>query len=638
MDKWFFQERTAKLNLMPVEYELCASLSWLSSIRWIAGLSVIGATWLVGAALDVGLAKLPLTLIGISILIYNTIFWRWLTSIQCDLSGTSSTPRILAWLQIIGDWIAMILLIHYSGGIESPAIMFLLPHTILAAILLSPRETLIAAIIPSLLMTGLAALEYMEYIPHVFVEGLLPFTLHRNLTFILGVLGFFISTMFISAHLVTRTTRRMRIRESEMLQLSQELHEAYNRLHSLHESGQTVTSTLELQEVLDRLTQSTTEVMESKGCTIRLLEENGTSLCLASTYGLSEEYLQKGCLLVNQNPLVREVLSGEIIAVGDITTENRLQFPMEAIAEGIKSTLTAPLNGREGPLGIIRVYCVKKMRYTEEDKQFLGTVASQGSIAIQNAMAYKAVRNLEEAKRKFILMVTHELRSPVGVVRSLLRTLTGGYAGDLSSLQLDMTERALRRADFLQTLIDDLLDLAAERTGLKIQKHIEAVDLASVLDNVIERYSIPAEEKNIIIKRNIDRSKPLIIEANTADIDRAITNIVSNATKYTPVGGQVSFHLQHNALNAELEIADSGIGIPKDALPHLFEEFYRAPNAKAQIKEGTGLGLIITKDIITLYGGIIRVSSQEGKGTTFTILLPLSQTDKVQKPLLSHVT
>ena len=163
--------------------------------------------------------------------------------------------------------------------------------------------------------------------------------------------------MFVSAYLVTRTTRSLRIRESEMLQLSQELHEAYSRLQTLYESGQTVTSTLELQEVLDRLTQSTTEVMKTKACTIRLLQETGASLCLVSTFGLSEEYFQKGCLLVDQNPLVREVLSGKIIAVGDIATEDRLQYPMEAQAEGIKSTLTAPLLGRDGPLGIIRVYC-----------------------------------------------------------------------------------------------------------------------------------------------------------------------------------------------------------------------------------------------------------------------------------------
>ncbi len=623
MDKWLSKEHTAALNLMPVEYELCASLSWLSNLRWIAGLSVIAATWLVGYALDVTLALLPLTLIGIGILIYNTVFWRWLTRIQCDLSGTSSTPHILAWMQIVADWIAMILLIHYSGGIESPAIMFLLLHTILAAILLSPKETFVAATIPSLLMIGLAAMEYNGFVPHVAVKGLLPSTLYQNLNYILGVLSFFICTMCVSAYLVTRTTRRLRIRESEMLQLSHELQEAYRRLQTLYESGQAVTSTLELQEVLDRLTQSTAEVMKTKGCTIRLLQEAGTSLCLVSTFGLSEEYLQKGCLLVNQNPLVREVLSGKIITVGDIAKEDRLQYPMEALAEGFKSTLTAPLLGHDGPLGIIRVYCTSQMCFTEDDEHFLSTVASQGSIAIQNAMAYQAMQNLEEAKRKFILMVTHELRSPVSVVRSLLRTITGGYAGELSTLQLDLTQRALRRADFLQTLIDDLLDLAAEKTGFKIQEKIEAVDLAGILNKVIERYSIPAEEKKISIITNIDQAQPFLIQANSAEIDRAINNIISNAIKYTPEEGKVNINLSHSTLNAKLDIADSGIGIPKDALPHLFEEFYRASNAKAQIKEGTGLGLIITKDIVTRYDGTIQVSSEEGKGTVFTILLPL---------------
>ncbi len=141
-----------------------------------------------------------------------------------------------------------------------------------------------------------------------------------------------------------------------MVQLGQDLQLAYGRLEALYQSAQAVGSTLELQEVLDRLTRSTTEVMAVKGCTIRLLHETSTQLCLASTYGLSEEYLQKGCLLVEQNPLVRQVLAGEVVSVPDITADSRLQYPAEAAAEGIRSTLTAPLVGKSGPLGIIRIY------------------------------------------------------------------------------------------------------------------------------------------------------------------------------------------------------------------------------------------------------------------------------------------
>jgi signal transduction histidine kinase len=191
-----------------------------------------------------------------------------------------------------------------------------------------------------------------------------------------------------------------------------------------------------------------------------------------------------------------------------------------------------------------------------------------------------------------------------------------------------MAQRALRRANYLQTLIDDLLDLAAEKTGLKNGETVEIIDLVSIVEKVLNRYAIPAEEKNIHIQNDIEPNQDFNVEANTIDIDRAITNIVSNAIKYTPENGNINIRLTNSDNIAEIAITDTGIGIPEEALPHLFEEFYRAPNAKAQIKEGTGLGLIITKDIVTRYGGTIRVSSREGEGSTFTILLPLTEEQK----------
>jgi signal transduction histidine kinase len=342
-------------------------------------------------------------------------------------------------------------------------------------------------------------------------------------------------------------------------------------------------------------------------------------------YGLSEDYLQKGCLLVNQNPLVSQVLSGEVIYIPDITKDDRLQYPAEAAAEGIRATITAPLPGKAGPLGIIRIYCERVGCFTEEDAQFLATVASHGSIAIDNAMAFEAVQNLEEAKRKFVLLVTHELRSPVGVVRSLLRTLSGGYAGELSDLQADMLNRAVRRTDFLQTLIDDLLNLAAGKTGLRMTEELAPVNLVDVLNTIHERYRVPSEEKGVDLVLRVDDEGPLLVMANADEIDRAITNLISNAVKYTPAGGHVEVSLKDQRGTGYLTVTDTGIGIPEDALPHLFEEFYRAPNAKAEVKQGTGLGLVISRDIVNRYGGTIHVASTVGKGTTFSVLLPTAR-------------
>ncbi len=621
-------ERTIRLDQVPVEYELCLSLSWMCRLRWLAGAGVIVAAWFTGTVLGLGVNPLPLILIGVAVLAYNLVFQRWLTRIECSLTGISRRARTLAQAQIAADWIAMALLIHFSGGVESPVILYFFFHTTLAALLLSTRDTFALTTLAIGLVTAVALLEYAGVLPHHHVEGLLPFELYANPAYVAAILFFFASALLISSYLATRVTRRLRGWERDMVRLAQDLQRAYDRLEALTQGAQAVSSTLALQEVLDRLTRSTTEVMNVTGCTIQLLQETSTELCLASTYGLSDAYVQNGCLLVDQNPLVRQVLSGEVVSIPDVTADPRVHTDAEAQTESVRSTLIAPLSGKTGPLGIIRVYGHRVHRFAEEDAQFLRTVASHGSIAIENAMAYEAIRHLEEAKRKFVLMVTHELRSPLGVVRSLLNTLAGGYAGRLSDLQADMIGRALRRADFLQTLIDDMLDLAAGKAGLRVSAGTEPIDLAPLVQGILERYRVPAEEKRISLRLEIaqptDQGTPPVVSANREELDRAITNLVSNALKYTPEGGTVTLTLARDQQRAVLTVSDTGIGIPEEALPHLFEEFYRAPNAKAQVKQGTGLGLVITKDIVTRYGGSISVKSAAGRGTTFTVILPLA--------------
>ena len=242
-------------------------------------------------------------------------------------------------------------------------------------------------------------------------------------------------------------------------------------------------------------------------------------------------------------------------------------------------------------------------------------------------MPYQSVQELEEAKRKFILLVTHELRSPVGVIRSLLRTLAGGYAGELTETQSDLVDRADKRTEFLQTLIDDLLDLAASKTGLRGESKPEQIAIRELLTRIIERYRFVGEEKAIQLKLNGAANSSITVTADPDELDRAFNNLVSNAIKYTPERGEVTLTLDTVRDTARIQVIDSGIGIPEDALPHLFEEFYRAPNARARVAQGTGLGLTITKEIINRYGGTIRVSSVEGEGTTFTIVLPLASDD-----------
>jgi len=342
---------------------------------------------------------------------------------------------------------------------------------------------------------------------------------------------------------------------------------------------------------------------------------------------LSDAYIRKGDLLLSQNALAREVLLGRVVAVGDVQAETRLQYPAEAVAEGIRSMLSAPLQGKAGPVGLIRAYSREPGHFTDEDAAFLSAMANQGSIAIENAMAFRELGRLEETKSRFVLTVTHELRSPVGVIRSLLQTLRDGYAGGLADGQRDLVGRALHRADFLQTLINDLLDLAAGKKEFSLgTEELVPVRLRTVVLQVIERFEASARERGVGLAFREGRGAEAAILAAPEGLDRILNNLVSNAVKYTPAGGRVTVFLEAGNGEVRLEVEDTGIGIPGEALAHLYEEFYRAPNAKAEVKEGTGLGLSIVRDLVVRYGGQIAVRSEVGRGTKFVLTFPLAET------------
>jgi len=364
--------------------------------------------------------------------------------------------------------------------------------------------------------------------------------------------------------------------------------------------------------------------MGVRAVSIRLLDQSGKRLEPVAVYGLSQEYLNKGPVEVENNPLAREVLAGNVVNIPDAPGSPLLQYPEEAKLEGICSMLSAPLPGKEGPLGILRAYAEEVNRFTPDDEAFLTAIAAQGSIAIENALAYHAVEALDDVKSQFVRMVTHELRSPVSVIRSLLRTVSGGFAGQISDQQRDILERVSRRAEFLQGLIDDLLDLAAGKTDVKIQARLERVALTGIVVKVVRRYELSASEKGQELEWIEDAScKEIRVLATPESLDRVFNNLVSNAVKYTPPGGRVTVSLVCTEEEAIVTVADTGIGITAEAMEHLFEEFYRAPNAKEMEREGTGLGLTIVKDTVTRLGGHIAVDSKPGVGSRFTVTLPI---------------
>ncbi len=587
--------------------EIVTSVHWLLTMRWIAGVGVLLATWLVGSLLDLDLGSTPLYVTGVVILLYNTLLWAMLGRLQAGSDQSLVGYSRLAHLQVGLDWLAMTALIHFSGGVESPIIFFFTFHIIIASLLFSQRTAAIYAFTALFLVGGMVVLELAGWLPHVHVEGFMAADSYQSPAFLIGVLGAFAAISIVVVYLTSSIAERLRKREEQ--------------LSTLYLGAQTVNSSLELHDVLERLVQATAEAMAVSAASIGLLDHTGTRVEVSAAFGLSDAYLHKGPILLEDNPIHAKVLSGGRPAIIQGEADRaKLQYPDAMKTENIRSILYVRLQVRNRALGVVRAYSRRPNRFVEDDARFLSAMAAQGAIAIDNAMAYQALKKLDLDKSQFVRAVTHELRSPVTGAQSLLRGVIKGYAGEMTDRQRDIMGRLNRRLDKLEALINDLLDLAAGRSDLKVQE-CKPLPLMETLERVVSHVEMRADEKDQTLLIQRPAGSP-IVSATEEGLDRIFTNLVGNAVKYTLEGGTVNVTVWEQDRQVVVEVKDTGIGIPAESLPKLFSEFYHAPNAKA-FETGTGLGLVIVKELAESFSGRISVESQEGKGTTFTVRLPL---------------
>jgi signal transduction histidine kinase len=259
---------------------------------------------------------------------------------------------------------------------------------------------------------------------------------------------------------------------------------------------------------------------------------------------------------------------------------------------------------------------VRKLRTREAELVGVTSSLERGSLDL--AEAYEKIRVLEEKKSGFLRVAAHQLRSPLSAIRSLLDVVLDGYASDPKA-GLDMLERARGRTDMMLALVNDLLDLSrlkdAEDVAAEKARLVSVCELLAELNSL---YQPKADAKGITLVVNGPQSS-CSISAFEDDIRQALNNILDNAISYTPRGGRIEATAETNGGRLVIRISDTGIGIPSDSLEHLFDEFYRAPNAKAAQPHGTGLGLAIVKRAVEKWGGTVEVESAVGKGTTFEL-------------------
>lgn len=228
-------------------------------------------------------------------------------------------------------------------------------------------------------------------------------------------------------------------------------------------------------------------------------------------------------------------------------------------------------------------------------------------------------RRLEAASRlksDFVRDVSHELRAPLGSIASCLHAVLGGYAADERTRQ-ELLERACRKTEALTQMVRDLLDLA--RLGESGQPcSRESVDLAALLGRAGELFQAKAAERGVRLELELAPGVPPV-DADPRDLEMLVTNLLDNAIKYNRRGGRATAALGVRDGAVRLTVADTGIGIAREDMPRLFNEFFRSEAARKHEKEGTGLGLSIVKKLVDRQGGSLSVHSEAGVGTRFEI-------------------
>jgi len=239
-----------------------------------------------------------------------------------------------------------------------------------------------------------------------------------------------------------------------------------------------------------------------------------------------------------------------------------------------------------------------------------------------NRMTERLNQSFEQIRR-FSTDVSHELRTPLTAIRGQLEVAL--FTAETPEQYREAMINALEDVEKLSSIVRALLLLSQAESGqLVLQK--APLDLAGLARDVVDQFQIPAEEKGLRLTADFDSD--VVISADHTQIERLLSNLLSNAVKYTPSGGRLRVQVRRAEADgwAQLVVEDSGVGIPADNLPHIFDRFYRVRSAHTNVVPGLGLGLSFVAWIVEVHGGRIDVASTEGEGTRFTVLLPLVET------------
>ncbi len=393
---------------------------------------------------------------------------------------------------------------------------------------------------------------------------------------------------------------------------------------SLFSVGQTINSTLNLDEALKVITYEACELMSGKMCSLLLLDETHEWLDLRASYGAGDAYINKPRLSIAESFLGIVVRRKKALQVENVQTSTRYQNVGVARREGLVSLLSVPLMYLGEPIGALNVYTASLTNFSNEEIRILSALAELSGIAIEKARLYERLVDMEEHIRQneklsaiglLAAEVAHEIRNPLTVIKMLFHSL------DLRFEPSDPRVRDVKvmseKMDQLNRIVEQILDFA--RTS---EPQIGPVDINRLLNDLALLVRHKLRNQNIAWIHKLGENLPMV-SADSAQLEQVFLNLTLNAVEAMPKGGKLTITTKvQNAGEAGamvmIEFRDNGDGMTEEQCKRVFSSLLKTTKRK-----GTGLGLAIVARIMEAHHGRIEVKSRPAKGTIFTLRLPV---------------
>jgi K+-sensing histidine kinase KdpD len=564
-------------------------------LRWLALLLVVILQWFDHSTAGVlfPVPQMALVMVGYyGVLLLLMRYVRWL-------------QRPLNYLAL--DAVVATLAVYLTGGYHSSFFVLYVFITIGAAFHLELARTIIVTLAIALIYVGAC------YVNPAGLQS--PYA-----QYILAAKCLLLMVVAVLCGLLLEQLRREHQETERERALAQ-------RLGALNDLFQQLSTTLNLDLTLQIISEAPRNLLAADLTGIALLDEEGQNLRIAAAAGFDIPPLADQQWPVDHT-LTAAVLSNDQPYVVDRLEPHADSLPMPLAGQqfltSVSSAVSVPLRLAGEPLGLLGVAYSKRRIFTEEDLAFLQALGQEAALAIRNARLYERereqvarLRTLDKLQEGFVSAVSHELRTPLTCVRTSVDLLQATI-DEFSEEQTDLVNTIEHHVGRLEALVTDLLEITKLEAG-QVTLSRQPTDLRQIVNRVVEALHPLTVRKDQTICLHWPAAVSLV-EVDRRRMEQVLTNIVSNALKFTPKQGQIDVHLTEAPEGLQICVADNGPGIRDKDQAHIFDRFYVVADGRGLA--GVGLGLYIARQFVELHGGRIWVESQIGEGSTFCFSVP----------------